>query len=521
MRNKFFIMKAIIFICLFVSLTLIVGCPGPKNIVFNPDTPGAPQNRTALVIGNAAYPSARLENTVKDAREMAGVLENLGYDVIRGEDLALHEMKKAIASFGRVLASRRGVGLFYYAGHAGEASGQNYLFPTDTNMSSPLNNAVEMDLVINAMKTAGTAKNIIIMDACRERFRSLRNRNFIRGLAAMSASMYEQGSSFFIAYSTSPGEFASDNSGYTSELVRFMQKEDLKIEDVFKEVSRIVKNKTKERQIPWINSNLTDDFYFKTADTAPVPTWKDPGTGIEFIGVKGGWYSMGCEKYWAGNCEKDEMPSHFVRVDDFYLSKYEITSGQWNLFLAEHIGYHGNGRNGPNCIGAGQFQKDVLRDNVPIVCVSWYEANDFAQWLTAKTGKKFSLPTEMQWEYACRSGGKTEKFAGGYNDAREIAWYKRNSKRSPCHVGLNRPNGLGLYDMTGNVWEWCQDTYDKHAYEKNHPPKGDPKNQPRVLRGGSWITKETDLRCPNRWRHHPSDRLCYAGFRLVMLPSAD
>ena len=512
-------MKTTRFVFALVFFTLIIGCAKAKNIITNLYTPKVHQNRTALIIGNAAYKSALLQNAVTDAREMADTLEGFGYAVIRGEDLTRSEMEKVISSFGQTLSHRGGVGLFYYAGHAGEAMSKNYLFPTDTNIQSPLNNAIEVNLVIDAMKNAKTAKNIIIMDACRERFRSLKDSGSIRGLADMSASMGEQGSSFFIAYSTSPGKFASDYSGYTSELIKFMQKGALKIEDVFKKVSRIVRKKTKGRQSPWINYNLTDDFYFKSSDLENNSVWKEPGTGIEFVGVKGGGYSIGCEKYWGGPCEKDETPFHFVWVEDFYMSKYEITSQQWNLFLEDHIGYFGNGKNGRNCEGPGQFKKDVLRNKVPIVCISWHEANDFAQWLSSKTGKKFSLPTEIQWEYACRSGGQLEKFAGGYHNVEDISWYKKNSKNSPCHVGLNQPNGLGLYDMTGNVWEWCQDTYDKNAYKENHPQKGRLlKNHPRVLRGGSFITKENDLRCPNRWRHNPSDRLCYVGFRLVMSP---
>ncbi len=518
-------MKTTRFVFALVFFTLIIGCSRSSCIFPIPFPRKETQNRTALVIGNAAYKSALLQNAVTDAREMADTLEGFGYVVIRGEDLTRSEMEKVISSFGKALSDRGGVGLFYYAGHAGEAMSKNYLFPTDTNLKNPLYNAIAMNIVIDEMKNARTTKNIIIMDACRERFRSLKTKSSIRGLADMSASMGEQGSSFFIAYSTSPGKFASDYSGYTSELVKFMQKGSLKIEDVFKKVNRVVREKTKGRQSPWINYNLTDNFYFKSDnfyfkpyDSKRDSIWNEHVTGIEFVKVRGGEYSMGCEKDWAGNCQEDEKPSHLVQVDDFYMSKYEITSEQWNLFLAEHSGYFGNGRNMNNCKGPGQLNKNVLRNKVPIICISWHEADDFAQWLSAKTGKKFSLPTEMQWEYACRSGGKPQKFAGRYDSANDIAWYKRNSKSSPRHVGLNQPNGLGLYDMTGNAWEWCLDVYDKNAYEANYSKKGRKKIMPRVLRGGSFITVEEDLRCPNRWWHDPSNRLRNAGFRLVMTP---
>ena len=521
MPDKLFFMKASRFVFVLFFLSLIIGCSWLPEFFLNSKPYRSPlkvtQNRTALIIGNAAYKSALLQNAVTDAREMADTLEGFGYAVIRGEDLTRNEMEKVISSFGQTLSHRGGVGLFYYAGHAGEAMSKNYLFPVDTNIQNPLYNAIAMNLVIDEMKNARATKNIIIMDACRERFRSLKTKSSIRGLADMSVSMSAAGSTYFIAYSTSPGEFASDYSGYTSELVKFMQERDLKIEGVFKKVNQLVYEKTKGRQSPWIRNNLRDDFYFKSYGSESSHVWKEQGTGIEFVKVRGGSYSMGCGKYWAGNCQEDEKPSHFVQVDDFYMSKYEITSEQWNLFLAEHSGYFGNGRNRQNCKGPGQLKKDVLRNKVPIICISWHEANDFAQWLSAKTGKKFSLPSEMQWEYACRSGGKPEKFAGGYDNVKDIARYKKNSKNLPCHVGLNQPNGLELYDMIGNVWEWCQDMYDKNAYKKASASKySTPKNHLRVLRGGSWISKKGALRCPNRWFNHPSNRLNYVGFRLVM-----
>jgi formylglycine-generating enzyme required for sulfatase activity len=214
--------------------------------------------------------------------------------------------------------------------------------------------------------------------------------------------------------------------------------------------------------------------------------WKDPTTGMEFVWVEGGTYQMGCVS-WAGGCPPNESPGHEVTVNGFWIGKYTVTQGQWQKIM---------GNNPSN------FRKG---DNYPVETVSWDDAKEFIRKLNDKSGYTFRLPTEAEWEYAARSGGKAEKYPGG-KDVEAVAWYSANSGKSTHPVGTKAPNGLGIYDMSGNVWQWCEDVYDADAY-KNHQPNNPIINRGgshRVLRGGSWSRDATWVRCTFRGHWDPS-----------------
>ncbi|MDP3259083.1 MAG: formylglycine-generating enzyme family protein [Thermodesulfovibrionales bacterium] len=202
--------------------------------------------------------------------------------------------------------------------------------------------------------------------------------------------------------------------------------------------------------------------------SAEKPT--DSATGMEFVSVKGGCYQMGDT---FGDGGSDEKLVHEVYVDDFYIGKYEVTQGQWKAIMGNNPSYFNN-----------------CGDNCPVERVSWNDVQDFINKLNSKSGKNYRLPTEAEWEYAARSGGKNEKYAGTSNESElgEYAWYSSNSGGKTHPVGQKKPNGLGIYDMSGNVFELVNDWYDSDYY-KNSPkdnPKGPSSGQSRVLRGGSW-----------------------------------
>jgi len=182
--------------------------------------------------------------------------------------------------------------------------------------------------------------------------------------------------------------------------------------------------------------------------------------------VPGGCFQMGDT---FGDGDKDEKPVHEVCLDGFLMGKFEVTQGLWQAVMAENPAYF---KKGPG---------------YPVETVSWEDVQIFLKALNAKTGKSFRLPTEAEWEYACRSGGKQQKYCGGEN--RDVlAWYKDNSGEMTHPVGQKAANGLGLYDMSGNVWEWVQDWYDKGYYGKSpgQNPTGASSGSGRDLRGGSW-----------------------------------
>jgi formylglycine-generating enzyme required for sulfatase activity len=218
---------------------------------------------------------------------------------------------------------------------------------------------------------------------------------------------------------------------------------------------------------------------------------------IEMVFVKGGCYQMGDT---FGEGETDEKPVHQVCVDDFYLGKYEVTQAQWLAVMGNNPSYFKEC--GANC---------------PVEQVFWEDAQEFTRRLNELAGRNYRLPYEAEWEYAARSGGKSEKYAGGSNiDA--VAWYDKNSGYSTHPVGSKQPNGLGLYDMSGNVWEWCKDWYADKYYERSpqQNPRGPLSGSSRVVRGGGWDNDPAYVRAADRFGFSPGDRGAGLGFRLVL-----
>ena len=202
-----------------------------------------------------------------------------------------------------------------------------------------------------------------------------------------------------------------------------------------------------------------------------------------------------------GDGQADEKPVHTVCVDDYYIGKYEVTQGQWQSVMGNNPSFF------KNC-----------GEKCPVEQVSWNDIQEFIKKLNAKTGKKYRLPTEAEWEYAARSGGKKEKYAGTSSDVElgKYAWYSANSGGSAHPSGQKQPNSLGLYDMTGNVWEWCQDWYGEKYYSQStrKNPSGPQSGTRRVLRGGAWLFEPAGIRAATRYGLTPASRSDLYGFRL-------
>ncbi len=513
------------------------------------------EQRVALVIGNGNYESAPLRNPVNDARAMGKALKDLGFDVVERENLNQKDMKREIQAFGEKL-QKGGVGLFYYAGHGMQVSGRNYLIPVGANIEHEKQveyEAVDVGSVLTEMDYARNRLNIVILDACRDNpfARSFRSQSL--GLASINAP-----TGTLIAYATAPGSVANDgpqdNGVYTGELIKVMLQPGLKIEDVFKQVRSAVRESTGGKQVPWESSSLEGDFYFQlpsgdvaptyaTERTAPVSVpqvprgdsaphtapkiWKEPVTGMEFVWIPGGCYLMGSPQNEKGR-EADEGPVHEVCVDGFWMGKTEVTNGEFRKFQPTHDSkdYQGYSLNG---------------DDQPAVYVSWKDANALAQWLANKNGGqyKFRLPTEAEWEYACRAGTEGSHYWG--DDPSRACSYEnvgdqttgRQWKMENVHdcedgyavvapVGSFQPNAFGLYDMLGNVWEWCSDVYSADAYskhDKNNPAfSGGNPGAERVIRGGFWHGGPDKVRCALRGAGLPGGMNDDLGFRLVREP---
>jgi len=296
-------------------------------------------------------------------------------------------------------------------------------------------------------------------------------------------------------------------------------------------------------------------------ETRAGEEWREPKTGMTFVWAPGGCFQMGqteAEKRYliddAGedNYNKyfdDEKPRHEVCVDGFWMARHEVTVDQFREFVTD-TDYKTDAEKDGGCYSYdGEWKKKegtswrnppILEQDGshPVACVSWNDAKAFAKWLSKESGTEFRLPTEAEWEYACRAGTTTIRFWGeGPDDACRYAnVHDRTSKRvnkfdwkhHACDdgyavtapVGTFQPNAFGLYDMLGNVWEWCEDVYDKNAYSKHgrKNPVVTSGGSFRVFRGGSWYSGPWDVRCANRFGVDPGVRNDDVGFRLLRTP---
>jgi formylglycine-generating enzyme required for sulfatase activity len=214
------------------------------------------------------------------------------------------------------------------------------------------------------------------------------------------------------------------------------------------------------------------------------------------VRIEGGIFQMGDSA-----TEKKERPLHAVTLNSFSIGKYEVTQNLWRSVMGSN----------PSTFNTC--------DECPVEQVDWESIQQFISKLNALTGKKFRLPTEAEWEYAAMGGNKSLHYKySGSNNLSEVAWNKNNAADKTHPVGLKKPNELGLYDMSGNVWEQCSDWYDADYYQNSptNNPRNDHPAKYRVVRGGSWRSGEN--RCYNKARnrnikdHHISN----LGFRLVL-----
>ncbi|MEY4926655.1 MAG: hypothetical protein RI894_1091 [Bacteroidota bacterium] len=241
----------------------------------------------------------------------------------------------------------------------------------------------------------------------------------------------------------------------------------------------------------------------KAAKELPNYTETAEKIDIPMIYVGSGSFIMGCNAVNEQDCMYDELPAHAVTIDSFFIGKTEVTQKQWRAVM---------GRN-----PAGLFFPSC--DDCPVENVSWDDIQVFLRKLTRKTGKTYRLPTEAEWEFAARGGNKSAHYRySGSNTIDEVAWSRNSSNQKTNTVASKKPNELGIYDMTGNVWEWCTDYFNRYPPALQTNPN-DPNFAPyRVLRGGSWSNKETDCRIPYRNHGETTYRYGDNGFRIVRVP---
>ena len=222
------------------------------------------------------------------------------------------------------------------------------------------------------------------------------------------------------------------------------------------------------------------------------------GVSIDMVRVEAGTFVMGATPEMESPYDW-EKPTHQVTLtNDYYIGKYEVTQNLWKAVM-------------------GKNPSKFKGDNLPVEQVSWNDCQKFISKLNNITGKTFRLPTEAEWEYAARGGKKNRGYQySGSNNLSDVAWYVGNSWSKTHAVGSKQANELGIYDMSGNVWEWCQDWYGKYSSSSHTNPTGANSGSDRVFRGGGWDISARFCRSSYRYFITPDDHCNFLGLRLVL-----
>ena len=232
--------------------------------------------------------------------------------------------------------------------------------------------------------------------------------------------------------------------------------------------------------------------------TPNVKTFYANGVSFEMVEVRGGTFRMGATSEQGSDVWEFEKPVHSVTLSGYYIGKTEVTQALWKAVM-------------------GSNPSEFKGDNLPVENVSWYDCQEFIRKLNSLTGQHFRLPTEAEWEFACRGGNNSlgYKYSGSDN-IDNVAWYDGNSGDKTHPVATKSANELGIYDMSGNVWEWCCDWYGDYTSGALTNPNGPESGSLCVLRGGCRRYSAGDCRSSNRLSDVPTGRGGYLGLRLAL-----
>ncbi len=422
--------------------------------------------------------------------------------------------------------------VFAFSGHGISDAKQNgYLLPLDWDSADPYRSAISVASIIDWLQTLGVTKSLILIDACREEMTTSRSLDTIPRLYAEKFLSANLAAAF---YATEQGGFSYEDpqsiyGAFTRFLIEGLRGAANKDDDAvvtFRELSAFVedglgdwalKNGYKQRPYTRIFGEQSGDLALTVVPRPSVPVRVIPAVpqpqpvktqspkqldffitsiGIKMMPIPGGTFRMG-----SNVGDSDEKPLHIVTLSAFEMSATEITQGQYMAVMGTN---------------PSKVKGD---DNLPVENVSWEDAVAFCRILSQKTGGKFGLPTEAEWEYAGRAGTETKYYTGDdEGDLASAGWYYSNSGFKTHPVGQKAPNAWGLYDMHGNVWEWCADSYGKYTKGSEINPSGPLSVSDRVLRGGGWSCIAEGCRSADRGWINPSGRGGIIGFRIVRRP---
>ncbi len=508
------------------------------------------ETRIALLIGNSKYRySTALDNPRNDVDSLYQVLrQTLGFEVIRATDADQAAMQTALDKFERRIQQvkrngKRLVTLFYYSGHGMQVNGTNYLLPIRSKIVSTADltyRAINLQQTLDRLESHGNFLNIIMLDACRNNplTKSLGRSKGAGDLFEGYAPPQSEGKAgMFISFATAPRQVADSgdrrysNSPYVLSFLQHVRTPNLSVEELFRLVNKSVVERTQNTQKPWTQSSFYEDFAFiKRAEPLGSNKRIIPES---MILIPGGSFQMGSK-----DGKDDEKNIHSVLLSPFMMDKTEVTFAQFDAFCVA------TGRQKPNDEGWG-------RGNRPVINVDWYDAIEFCNWRSAQEGLQevytidktrkdlnnqndndnknwlvtcnwsasgYRLPTEAEWEYAAGGGKPQPDKWAGTNVPKDLSRYANYGQKvgKTASVGSYQANPLGLFDMSGNVWEWCWDWHQK-AYPtiKQSNPQGPIQGEYHVLRGGSWYNSYSNVRAAYRGSGNPGGRNLNIGFRCL------
>ena len=277
-------------------------------------------------------------------------------------------------------------------------------------------------------------------------------------------------------------------------------------------VESVEKNRTYVLVLSQVGTSSNQTDVSSTVSSSPVQRLTAPSTiskdvitipvkdgiCIEMVKVEGGTFMMGATSEMK-NPNSNEKPVHQVTLtNDYNMGKYEVTQALWQAVM-------------------GSNPSEYKGDNLPVETVSWNDCQKFISKLNSLTGRMFRLPTEAEWEYAARGGKESRGYQySGSSNISDVAWYDENSGSKTHPVGTKQANELGIYDMTGNVWEWCSDWYSSYSSSSQTNPTGSDSGSARVSRGGGWFNDASYCRLSVRFYYTPDFRLDILGLRLAL-----
>lgn len=503
------------------------------------EAPSGTERRIALVVGNKDYQKLNpLRNPLNDADDMADALQKLGFEIIKVTNADYRTLVGAVNRFREQLGSSD-VAIFYYSGHGLSYEGKNFLMPVDADISC-LDQIEEFGISLNRILGDIAAKNVrnsfVFLDACRNvpnlKICDNTKRDFPPNAGLVKPTNNPRGS--MVVYATEEGSTADDNVAernglFTGALLHYLTTPNEGIRTILDQTSIEVEKLSLGKQVPGRYDKLQGDFVFVQSATPPSsarsfqppksPASTEPASTstktyldlpfADMVRVEGGSFSMGDSR---GEGNVNEVPTHTVTVSSFWMGKYEVTQRQWEEIIGSNPSYF------KEC------------DDCPVEQVSWDNVKVFLTKLNARTGARYRLPTEAEWEYAAGGGnGLRTRFGNGREEASSS---EMNFDASPAHkkpysvsgeflsrtvtVGSTRANGLGLYEMSGNVYEWCTDWLGPYDKAPQSDPQGPATGTERVYRGGSWDDYPENTRVTRRSANSSSFRYSRIGFRLVL-----